>query len=203
MSSTINGYLSKLSDNLKSLPEEERESIVWEIEIHLKDRVNSLENEGYSNDEAVSKILSEFKSPYSLSKDYLEAYDEIRTQQKPTISYFLLNIGIMGLAILSLPILERELELAWIVLGLPEVICGLITLIMLKKKDTFILSFLKIGPKILLSMYFPISLLFFWIALIQGNGFVSFSLYYMVAYWLLLLIYYLVIKNVSSKRITL
>ena len=191
--------MSKLSDNLKSLPEEERESIVEEIEIHLKDKVNSLRNEGYSDEEAVNKMLSEFKSPDSLSKDYLKEYDEIEIREQPNITFYLLNAGLTGLAFLSLPILKNQLELAQIALGVPLVICGLITLLLLKEQDKSIASILKISPKILLSLYLPASLLFFWIAFNQEDGFVDFSFYYMLVYWLILLVYYVVTKITTKK----
>ncbi|WP_093210267.1 permease prefix domain 1-containing protein [Sediminibacillus albus] len=201
MCSTINGYLNKLSDNLNVLPEEERKNILKEIEIHLEEKVNALKKDGYSYDAAVNKMLSEFQSPYSLSpQDYLDEYDETKIQQKPTISFFLLNIGILGLGVLSLPILEKELELAWVTLGVPQVICGLGALLLLNKRDTFILVFLKIAPKILLSLYFPMSLLFLWISFNDNYGVVNFSMYYMFIYWLTLLIYYLVIKRTSQKH---
>lgn len=199
MCSTINEYLSKLSDNLKSLPEEERRSIVEEIEIHLKDKVDSLKNEGYSNEEAVSKMLSEFKSPDSLAKDYLKEYQELEIEERPNITFYLLNAGLTGLAFLSLPILEKQLELAWIALGVPLVICGFITLFLLKEQNKSITSILKISPKILLSLYFPVSLLFLWIAFNQEDGFVDFSFYYMLIYWLTLLIYYIVTKKTTKK----
>lgn len=199
MCSTINEYLSKLSDNLKSLPEEERRSIVEEIEIHLKDKVDSLKNEGYSNEGAVSKMLSEFKSPDSLAKDYLKEYQELEIEERPNITFYLLNAGLTGLAFLSLPILEKQLELAWIALGVPLVICGFITLFLLKEQNKSITSILKISPKILLSLYFPVSLLFLWIAFNQEDGFVDFSFYYMLIYWLTLLIYYIVTKKTTKK----
>lgn len=199
MCATINEYLSKLSDNLKSLPEEERKSIVEEIEIHLKDKVDSLKNEGYSNEGAVSKMLSEFKSPDSLAKDYLKEYQELEIEERPNITFYLLNAGLTGLAFLSLPILEKQLELAWIALGVPLVICGFITLFLLKEQNKSITSILKISPKILLSLYFPVSLLFLWIAFNQEDGFVDFSFYYMLIYWLTLLIYYIVTKKTTKK----
>lgn len=199
MCSTINEYLSKLSDNLKSLPEEERRSIVEEIEIHLKDKVDSLKNEGYSNEGAVSKMLSDFKSPDSLAKDYLKEYQELEIEERPNITFYLLNAGLTGLAFLSLPILEKQLELAWIALGVPLVICGFITLFLLKEQNKSITSILKISPKILLSLYFPVSLLFLWIAFNQEDGFVDFSFYYMLIYWLTLLIYYIVTKKTTKK----
>lgn len=199
MCSTINEYLSKLSDNLKSLPEEERKSIVEEIEIHLKDKVDSLKNEGYSNEGAVSKMLSDFKSPDSLAKDYLKEYQELEIEERPNITFYLLNAGLTGLAFLSLPILEKQLELAWIALGVPLVICGFITLFLLKEQNKSITSILKISPKILLSLYFPVSLLFLWIAFNQEDGFVDFSFYYMLIYWLTLLIYYIVTKKTTKK----
>lgn len=199
MCATINEYLSKLSDNLKSLPEEERKSIVEEIEIHLKDKVDSLKNEGYSNEGAVSKMLSDFKSPDSLAKDYLKEYQELEIEERPNITFYLLNAGLTGLAFLSLPILEKQLELAWIALGVPLVICGFITLFLLKEQNKSITSILKISPKILLSLYFPVSLLFLWIAFNQEDGFVDFSFYYMLIYWLTLLIYYIVTKKTTKK----
>lgn len=199
MCATINEYLSKLSDNLKSLPEEERKSIVEEIEIHLKDKVDSLKNEGYSNEGAVSKMLSEFKSPDSLAKDYLKEYQELEIEERPNITFYLLNAGLTGLAFLSLPILEKQLELAWIALGVPLVICGFITLFLLKEQNKSITSILKISPKILLSLYFPVSLLFLWITFNQEDGFVDFSFYYMLIYWLTLLIYYIVTKKTTKK----
>lgn len=199
MCATINEYLSKLSDNLKSLPEEERKSIVEEIEIHLKDKVDSLKNEGYSNEGAVSKMLSDFKSPDSLAKDYLKEYQELEIEERPNITFYLLNAGLTGLAFLSLPILEKQLELAWIALGVPLVICGFITLFLLKEQSKSITSILKISPKILLSLYFPVSLLFLWIAFNQEDGFVDFSFYYMLIYWLTLLIYYIVTKKTTKK----
>ncbi|WP_156856067.1 permease prefix domain 1-containing protein [Oceanobacillus sp. AG] len=191
--------MSKLSDNLKSLPEEERKSIVEEIEIHLKDKVDSLKNEGYSNEGAVSKMLSEFKSPDSLAKDYLKEYQELEIEERPNITFYLLNAGLTGLAFLSLPILEKQLELAWIALGVPLVICGFITLFLLKEQNKSITSILKISPKILLSLYFPVSLLFLWITFNQEDGFVDFSFYYMLIYWLTLLIYYIVTKKTTKK----
>ncbi|MEJ8766051.1 permease prefix domain 1-containing protein [Oceanobacillus sp. HCA-5259] len=191
--------MSKLSDNLKSLPEEERKSIVEEIEIHLKDKVDSLKNEGYSNEGAVSKMLSDFKSPDSLAKDYLKEYQELEIEERPNITFYLLNAGLTGLAFLSLPILEKQLELAWIALGVPLVICGFITLFLLKEQNKSITSILKISPKILLSLYFPVSLLFLWIAFNQEDGFVDFSFYYMLIYWLTLLIYYIVTKKTTKK----
>src|SRR5699024_6489426 len=107
--------------------------------------------------------------------------------------------GLTGLAFLSLPILEKQLELAWIALGVPLVICGFITLFLLKEQNKSITSILKISPKILLSLYFPVSLLFLWITFNQEDGFVDFSFYYMLIYWLTLLIYYIVTKKTTKK----
>ncbi|SDM30291.1 DUF1700 domain-containing protein [Sediminibacillus halophilus] len=199
MCSSINEYLNKLSYNLNVLPEEERKNILKEIEVHLEDKINALKKDGYSYDVAVNKVLSEFQSPKSLSKEYLDEYDETKIQQKPTISFFLLNIGILGLGVLSVPILEKELELAWITLGIPQVICGLVALLLFSKRDTFNLFFLKTAPKILLSLYFPMSLLFLWISFNENNGIVNFSIFYILIYWLTLLIYYLVIKRAKRK----
>ncbi|MGX4668368.1 HAAS signaling domain-containing protein [Cerasibacillus sp. JNUCC 74] len=199
MSSSIKKYLNELSENLNELPNEEKEAILDEIEMHLKEKLNVLKKEGYSENEATNKILSEFKSPYSLSKDYLEEFDNADKKKRPSVSFFLLVIGLMGLPTLALPIRDNNLELAWLTLGIPQVMCGIITLFLVKRKDTFISGYFKVAPIILLSLCFPLSILFLWIAFNQNDGIVMFSLYYMLGYWLLLLIYYLVIKVASRK----
>lgn len=199
MSSNITDYLNELSKNIRELPKAEKETILDEIEMHLQEKLIDLKKEGYSESEATNKMLSEFKSPSSLSKDYLKEYDNNDKKKNPTISFFLLVLGIMGLSTLSLPILDTYLDLARLVLGIPLVICGIITLFLLKRKDTYISGFLKTAPKILLSLLFPVSLLFYWLAFNKSGGVVMFSLYYMLVYWLLLAIYYVAIKIASRK----
>ncbi len=53
----VNEYLKILSDNLKILPEEERKSIIDEIEVDLNDRIRALKEEGYNKNEAIEKMF--------------------------------------------------------------------------------------------------------------------------------------------------
>ncbi|MFD1412513.1 HAAS signaling domain-containing protein [Oceanobacillus jeddahense] len=191
MSSTIHDYLKELSKNLSDLPKEEKEAILEEIEMHLNEN------------EATSKMLREFKTPYSLSQDYLQEYDYKDQRKIPNASFFLLNLGMMGLAMLVLPILDARFDsssLARISLGVPMLLCGIITLFFIKRKDYHISKFIKAAPYFLLSLFFPVSLLFFWIAANQNDGIVMFSLYYMLIYWLLLVVYYVIIR-IGSRNL--
>lgn len=203
MSATIHDYLKELSKNLSDLPKEEKEAILEEIEMHLNEKLMELEKEGYHENEATSKMLREFKTPYSLSQDYLQEYDYKDQRKIPNASFFLLNLGMMGLAMLVLPILDARFDsssLARISLGVPMLLCGIITLFFIKRKDYHISKFIKAAPYFLLSLFFPVSLLFFWIAANQNDGIVMFSLYYMLIYWLLLVVYY-VIMRIGSRNL--
>ncbi len=202
MSSTINDYLNELSKNLSDLPKEEKEAILEEIEMHFTEKLMELEKEGYNESEATSKLLREFKTPHSLSQDYLKEFDNKDKKKIPTVPFFLLNVGLLGIGTLALPILDANLDssaLARLALGIPELICGIITLFLIKRKDYHIAQFFKAAPIILLSLCFPGSLLLFWIAFNQNDGIVMFSLYYMFVYWVLLVIYYITIKITSNK----
>lgn len=191
---SVNEYLDQLSNNLKELPKPEREAVVDEIEVHLNDKVKSLKISGYTDEEAIKKVLSDFKTPNSLSKELLEEYDETTLERKPTVSFFILSMGMSGLAFLSLPILEKKLELAWVILGGFLTVCGLIKLLSNNQFQLMEIGVLKVSLKIIISLYFPVSLLFLWIAFNQNDGMVSFSLYYMFIYWLVLLLYGLITK---------
>lgn len=190
----VNEYLEELSKHLKELPKAEREAVIEEIEVHLKDKVEALKTRGYSDEEAIKKVLSDFKTPHSLSKELLVEYDETALERKPTLSFFILSMGVSGLAFLSLPILETELELAWIILGGFLTVCGLIKLLSSKQFQLLELGVLKVSLKLIITLYFPASLLFLWIVFKQNEGMVLFSLYYMFVYWLVLVLYGLITK---------
>lgn len=195
----INKYLGELSKYLSVLPKRERENIVIEIELHLNEKVNELKEEGYNDQQAVNKVLTEFKTPKSLSMEMMEEYDDKEIKKKPTFFYFFSVFCLAGFSQLAIPILRRELDLAFISFGLILITCGIISMFLKNKWRIIEIDLLRIFPKITLSVPFPISILFFWIAVKQQNSLVLTWIYYVVAYWLLLLIYGLLSKKTSQK----
>ncbi|GGP16565.1 HAAS signaling domain-containing protein [Oceanobacillus neutriphilus] len=199
MKATINDYLSELAKYLNVLPKKDRDNIVAEIELHLNEKVNEIKEEGYSDNEAINKVLTDFKTPKSLSLEMMEEYDDKEIQNKPTFFVFFSAFCFAGFAQLAIPILRRELDAAFISLGLILIICGIITIPMKKNWRIIEIKTIKFFPKICLSLYFPVSLLFFWLKADQQNNLTLTWIYYLVAYWIVLLLYALLSKKISQK----
>lgn len=199
MNATINDYLSELARYLNVLPKRDRDNIVAEIDLHLNEKVNELKEEGYSDNQAIAKVLTDFKTPKSLSLEMVEEYDDKEIQNKPTFFVFFSVFCFAGFAQAVIPILRRELDTAFISFGLILIICGIITVLLKRNWRIIEIKTIKFFPKICLSLYFPVSLLFFWWNTGEQSYLALTWIYYMAAYWLLLLICALLSKKIAQK----
>lgn len=69
--SNINEYLHELRKHLKNLPNKETESLIEEIKSHLYEEVQELTKKGVTKEAALTQVISNFKTPYELSQEYL------------------------------------------------------------------------------------------------------------------------------------
>lgn len=106
-------------------------------------------------------------------------------------------IGSLGLATLSLPILETSLtdSLAYFTLGGLEVLTGLIAMGFMRNPSTNALSFMKFVPYLVLFLHFPASLCLLWVSSVRHDGVSAFSLNYNFIYWMFLLMFVVISRS--------
>ncbi|MFT8319902.1 MAG: hypothetical protein ABF649_03255 [Bacillus sp. (in: firmicutes)] len=204
--SLIKSFLNDLSKNLISLPFELREQHISEIESDLYANAIELSKQGKKDEDIPQEVLKDYLSPKSIATAIQSEYsEEIKTAHptnKTTIqSYTAFSIGPLGA--LSIPILFGNINISS---SLPFIICFIVSnLVFIYNNNKIIwddkmLTYLKKMIIVCRTVLLSLSLAFFSIRTIIKNDIDKFSLYYLLCYILISLIYIMLLKSLLKKK---
>lgn len=199
-STLVNDFLNGLKKELSSLPNNEKNNYITEIEDHLFSLIEEKKAMGVTEQLAIESSLSEFPNPKVLAHDYIKNNKE-KLMHDPTDNMdfnfrYKSALIVMGLAELALLLTDQTLNLYLGIIGLAMLLIGNILVIRHKnwnKDNIKQLLWVTIGIWVCLLL----ALFFFF----RRNDIDYFLIGYMIALTILIIIqHFITYKTVKSKN---
>ncbi|MEW4226390.1 hypothetical protein [Rossellomorea marisflavi] len=203
--SLVENYLTNLNNNLKNLPYDIRKQHIEEVKADLYNNALSLSRNDKAEDEVSKKVIGDFIPPQELAKEIQREYKHDFNKQHRTnnalMKYFtVFSIGCLGA--LSLPIVLGFLN---ITSSLPLVLFFLVSNIWLISSKSILwnetmLGYFKKMITFCKTILIALPLAFFSIRLAMLKELDNFSLYYMVIFLIVVLMYITLLSIFYKKK---